>query len=185
MIFLSATGHRPEKLAPNKEAYNLNAPVNIEIGKLMRRYILNKAGYDPATNTFKTDEKIVIITGMALGVDTVWAKVALRLKKQRPTKFCLECAIPCRSHGEKWNKASRDIYQSILDEADQVTIVSEGEYKPYMMQKRNEYMVNASEEVFAVWDGSKSGTGNCVNYALKKEKAVYLVEPSTLTGQYM
>lgn len=184
-MFLTVTGHRPEKLAPNNEAYNPGAAINIEIGRLMRRYILNKAGYDAETNTFKNDEKVILITGMALGVDIIWAKVALRLKKQRPDKFYLECAVPCRSHGAKWNKESREMYNTILSEADQVTIVSEGEYKPYMMQKRNEYMVDASEEVFAVWDGSKSGTGNCVNYALKKGRKVYLVEPSTLKSHYM
>lgn len=184
-MFLAATGHRPDKLAPNKEAYKMNAPINFELGKAMKRYILDKAGYDKKTNSFKDDEKIILISGMALGVDMVWAKVALRLKKQRPGKFYLECAIPCRNHGSNWTKETNRMYQEVLKEADQVTMVSDEEYKPYLMQKRNEYMVDAAAEIFAVWDGSKGGTGNCVQYAVKNNKPVYCLDPNTLTANYL
>ena len=48
------------------------------------------------------------------------------------------------------------------------------------MQKRNEYMVDNSDYVIAVWNGKPSGTGNTVKYAKKKNKVALLVNPKTL-----
>ena len=48
------------------------------------------------------------------------------------------------------------------------------------MQKRNEYMVDNSDYVIAVWNGKPSGTENTVKYANKKNKVVLLVDPQTL-----
>ena len=48
------------------------------------------------------------------------------------------------------------------------------------MQKRNEYMVDNSDYVIAVWNGKLSGTGNTVRYATKNNKVVLLVNPQTL-----
>lgn len=45
------------------------------------------------------------------------------------------------------------------------------------MQKRNEYMVDHSDKVIAVWDGSKSGTKNCIDYAKKVGKDIIFVQP--------
>lgn len=39
-------------------------------------------------------------------------------------------------------------------------------------------MVDNSDTVIAVWDGSKSGTGNCVEYAKRKNVPVFTLEPS-------
>ena len=38
-------------------------------------------------------------------------------------------------------------------------------YKPYLMQKRNQYMVDKANNLIAVWDGTSGGTGNCIKYA--------------------
>ena len=45
------------------------------------------------------------------------------------------------------------------------------------MQKRNEYMVNNSDYVIAVWDGKPSGTGNTVRYAESKGKTIITIKP--------
>ena len=47
-------------------------------------------------------------------------------------------------------------------------------------KKRNEYMVDNSDYVIAVWNGKPSGTGNTVKYARKNNKMVLLVDPQTL-----
>ena len=64
-----------------------------------------------------------------------------------------------------------------MENADTVKLVSNEEYKPWVMQKRNEYMVDLADKVIAVWDGSKSGTGNCVKYAKQVGKVVIRIEP--------
>ena len=55
--------------------------------------------------------------------------------------------------------------------------MSDEEYKPWLMQKRNEYMVDLADKVIAVWDGSKGGTGNCVRYAEKCGKEIIRIVP--------
>lgn len=146
----------------------------------MRAFILEKAGFDSKRNTFIHEDDVTLISGMALGVDTLWALVALRLKRDFPTKFKLECAIPCQNHSSKWVKESKAIYDDILSKADKVTLVTDAPYNPWLMQKRNEYMVDNSDMVFAVWDGTNGGTGNCINYAVKNQKLVYVLHPFEL-----
>ena len=116
------------------------------------------------------------ITGMALGGDMVFALAVLELKNEG-YDIKLHCAIPCRNQSGKWPKDSRDLYNSILSKADIVKLVSDEEYKPYLMQRRNEYMVNLLDKLIAVWDGSKSGTGNCVEYAMKRNKEIIRIMP--------
>lgn len=116
------------------------------------------------------------ITGMALGVDTVFALAALELREEG-NEIKLHCAIPCRNQSCKWNKGSVVLYNYILSKADIVKLVSDEEYKPWLMQKRNEYMIDLSDKVIAVWDGSKGGTFNCVSYAEKCNKEIIRIFP--------
>lgn len=171
---IAVTGHRPKKLG---EAYDIHHPTNIAIAVQMRAFILQKSGYQADTNTFINDEKVLLISGMALGVDTLWALVALKLKAQYPMKFELECAIPCANHSSRWKKVDQARHADIMKRADIVTMVSEDAYAPYLMQKRNEYMVNKADILLAIWDGTNSGTGNCVKYAVKKGRAIYRYHP--------
>lgn len=53
-------------------------------------------------------------------------------------------------------------------------------YYPAKMQKRNEYMVDNSDIVIAVWDGTKGGTYNCVKYAQKLEKKIIQINPKLI-----
>ena len=39
-------------------------------------------------------------------------------------------------------------------------------------------MVDHSDCVIAVWDGSRGGTGNCVEYARKQEKHILYITPA-------
>lgn len=71
----------------------------------------------------------------------------------------------------------RKRYDVILSVADIIKLVSDEEYKPWLMQKRNEYMVNLSDKIIAVWNGSKSGTQNCIKYATKLGKEIIRIEP--------
>ncbi|WCK56973.1 SLOG family protein (plasmid) [Aneurinibacillus sp. Ricciae_BoGa-3] len=177
-MIITVTGHRPDKLG---NAYNVSHPTNLAIGKKMREFILSQAGYDNVTQSFVSDEVVTLISGMALGVDTIWALVALKLRKRFSDKFRLECAIPCKNHSSRWNESSKKQYADILLQADVVTHVSTEPYKPSLMQKRNEYMVDKADLVFAVWDGSNGGTGNCVKYAKEQKRTIFVLHPFKLT----
>ena len=106
-----------------------------------------------------------------MGVDTYAAKIVLNLKTQYPD-ITLECAIPCENQAEKWNERDRDVYYDLISKCDKETLLQQ-KYSSDCMQKRNEYMVDNSDYVFAVWNGKPSGTGNTVKYARKNNKMVF------------
>ena len=45
------------------------------------------------------------------------------------------------------------------------------------MQKRNEWIVDNSLRLLALWDGSKGGTANCVTYARYGRREIKNVWP--------
>lgn len=156
---ICVTGHRPNKLY----GYDLSDSRWQQLKEQFKE-ILRENNCDEA------------ITGMALGIDTIFALAVLELRESGyPIK--LHCAIPCKKQDKFWPEENRILYKTILENADTVKLVSNEEYKPWVMQKRNEYMVDLADKVIAVWDGSKSGTGNCVKYAKQVGKVVIRIEP--------
>lgn len=153
IISIALTGHRPEKL----DGYNLYTPFYIELAKQLRSIVL---GY------LSAGKKVHMITGMALGADTLWALVGLKLKQQGYS-VTLEAAIPCAEHYSRWKKEDQDRWHDIVKKADKVTYVSNKPYKGYLMQKRNEYMVDQCDALISVWDGTEGGTKNCLDYMAK------------------
>ena len=108
---------------------------------------------------------------MALGTDMVFALAVLELKDEG-YQIKLHCAIPFRGQSNRWARESQFLYDSILELADKVTLVSNEEYRPWLMQKRNEFMVDEADKVIAVWNGSSGGTKNCIDYAIKSGKEI-------------
>lgn len=161
-MIVAVTGHRPDKLW----GYDLKHP----------KY---KCLHDTMVNFLQSYNVTYCISGMALGVDTVFAVATLNYKKTNKNTI-LECAIPCLNHSSKWIPESQKLYNTILSKADVITQVSNEVYQPYLMQKRNEYMVDKCEVLLAIWDGSSGGTGNCVNYARKKNKEIVILKPSEI-----
>lgn len=156
---ICVTGHRPDKLY----GYKLSDPKYVKLKERFKELLIQNNCTEA-------------ITGMALGADMVFAIAILELKKQG-WDIKLHCAIPCRNHSCKWNKSYQDLYNYILNKADIVKLVTDEDYKPWLMQKRNEYMVDLADKVIAVWDGNKGGTYNCVKYAEKKGKEIIRILP--------
>ncbi len=181
MITLAATAHRPKYLAG---AYELMNPINIQMGKRMRQFILDRAGYDEETHSFSSDESIRLISGMALGGDTVWAMVALKLKRDFPGKFILECAIPCKDQEKRWKKVDQERYHQILKEADTVTHISTNPYDNTCMYNRDKYMVDQADCIFGVCLGIPSGTKNTLDYAKKQGVECVIEDPTPWIEAY-
>ena len=112
---------------------------------------------------------------MALGVDIYSAEIVLALKEKYP-QITIECAIPCENQCVKWSMVLRDRYFDIVSKCDKETLL-QTHYTNDCMQKRNEYMVDNSDYVIAVWDGKPSGTGKTVRYAQSKGKTIITIEP--------
>lgn len=116
------------------------------------------------------------VSGMALGADLDFAEIVLYLRDTEHYPITLECAIPCPDQTLKWNDNDKLRYESILNRADEVSLVSE-RYTPECMLYRNRYMVDKSELVIAVFNGiEKGGTWYTINYAKKKNKQVDILD---------
>ncbi|MEE1056464.1 MAG: SLOG family protein [Acutalibacteraceae bacterium] len=157
------TGHRPQKLP-----FGFNEAD--ERCVLLKHRIREKVEY------LITEQGVThFIVGMALGVDIYSAEIVLSLKEKYP-QVTLECAIPCETQCVKWSEPMRDRYFDIVSKCDKETLL-QTHYTNHCMQKRNEYMVNSSDYIIAVWDGKPSGTGNTVRYAESKGKTIITIKP--------
>lgn len=159
---IAVTGHRPHKLW----GYNLNHDKYNKLKSMLKAILLE-------------EEAELSISGMALGVDTVFALATLELR-DLGLPIELECAIPCRNHSSKWFDSSVKVYNAILEQADYETLVSDCEYNNHVMQIRNVYMVDNCDVLIAVWDGTSGGTANCVKYAESIGKRIIRINPNTI-----
>ena len=160
---ITITGHRPNKLIPLGYGYDLRGSKWQTLKKRIKDALLR---YD-------CEE---LYDGMALGVDQITAIAVLELKDEGHD-IKLHAIIPCANQEKMWPESSQMLYQAILSKADTITYVSKEEYTSWCMQKRNEYMVDNTDMVIAVWDGSAGGTKNCVDYALSKNMDVLQMKP--------
>jgi len=117
-----------------------------------------------------------IIQGMAAGVDLLAAEIA------HANNIPYIAARPWATHtGREGSK-----YPWTLENAAAVVTVSPATTYagPWVYQRRNEYMVDHATVVVAVWDGSASGTKNCVVYANRNGVPVIRINPVTKTVTY-
>jgi len=187
MITICFTGHRPDKLG----GYNWRTSKNKRIMEVLRSKII-----EVINNTESNENHFKFICGAALGIDQMAFEICYELKysalKLNLCKIELELAIPFEKQPSKWfNKEDIDRFYTHQQQADIITHVDMvkgyefkgvniGEYHPAKMQIRNKYMCDNSSIVIAVWNGSKGGTANCVNYAKKKGKEIVIINPDDI-----
>lgn len=109
------------------------------------------------------------IAGMAQGVDMDAAALVLE-KQQRNPHIHLHAAIPCNRQEHLWPASAQECYHSLLKRCASITVISPGAYAAWKMQRRNEWMVDHSGTVIAVWNGTSGGTANCLIYALQTKQ---------------
>lgn len=137
------TGHRPEKL--NRSEAEIKKDLEVAILQAIN------------------DGFVTFITGMARGVD-IWAgEIILQLRKQNPNLHLI-AASPYEGFESRWSADWQRRYKDILDQADLVRFVCKG-YSKACFQIRNEWMVNRSTRVIAVYNGEAGGTRNTIEYA--------------------
>ncbi len=138
------TGHRPEKLHRNEQE------IVADLEKEIRRAI--------------NDGFVTYITGMARGVD-IWAGEIVLLLKAEGYPIRLICACPYPGFEASWSKTWQNRCRTLLKNADLVRYIS-SQYSSGCFQVRNEWLVNHSSRVIAVFTGQESGTMNTINYAI-------------------
>lgn len=121
------------------------------------------------------DGYTTFITGMAYGVD-IWAgQIVVRLRKSNPALHLI-AVVPFRGFEDRWSSDWKRAYQELLEQADLVKYICPG-YNAGAYQRRNEWMVDHSSRVIAVFNGEPSGTKNTIEYANKQ--AVYILRINT------
>lgn len=103
------------------------------------------------------------ISGGALGFDQVAASVIIA-KKMAGEGIRLIFALPCKNQDAKWSAKQKEIYHSLLAEADEIIYVSE-EYFEGCMKKRNYYMLDRSAYCICAHLYNTGGTFQTVKYA--------------------
>lgn len=142
---ISGTGHRPDKVkGPHERLVKL------------------------AEAALKKYQPTQVIAGMALGWDTALAEAAVNLG------IPMVAAVPFRGQEILWSKEQQHHYNWLLSEAYYVAVLKEhpgvnqrGLIARYL-QERNEYLVDNSHFMLALWDGSQGGTSNCLSYISQK-----------------
>ena len=122
-MIISITGHRPNGL-PKEYGYNLNN----EAWTKLKEYI--EATIEECYKYATPNEELTLVTGMALGVDTVFWEVAAKLRKSNKN-IKIEATIPFVGQEKKWTHESQKQYKQMLSESDKVTTVSEGGFATY------------------------------------------------------
>lgn len=103
--------------------------------------------------------------GGALGFDMAAAITVINLKYEYPA-LSLTLALPCRDHTARWEQKQRVHFSAVIERADDVVYVTDGEYENGCMMRRNRYMVDRAAYCIAWYDGRiYGGTRYTVNYA--------------------
>ena len=118
------------------------------------------------------------LSGMGLAVDTWSALSVLALREKNPM-LKLHCILPCREQADKWTASSRDLYHSILEQADSIVYVSRDYHKNCMLD-RNRFLVEHSSTLLAVYNGERrGGTAATMRYAQKMGREIIVIDPIT------
>lgn len=140
----SFTGHRPPKLG----GYSANAQNKItEFAVFALPLIAERNG--PIE---------YCISGMALGWDMAIARACVELS------IPFIAAIPFPQQADRWPNKAQIEWNALVSAAVRVETISQS-YSDDAMQERNKWMVDNSDMLIALWDGSEGGTSNCISYA--------------------
>lgn len=162
---VAVSGHRPPGIGgyetPNPTEQWVRATINKTLASLVER-----------------QGAITGITGMALGVDLIYAEECHRLG------IPFIAALPFKGQENRWPDRSQILYRTMLKAAAEVVIVDElPEYHSDQFAKkmilRNVWMVDQAEMVIAVWNGTGGGTAHAVETARRKHRKTILLDPRT------
>ncbi len=159
---ISVTGLRKHKLKWSSSEYYIKEEAMIELlMDILRPKILN--GY----NSF--------LTGMATGVDMIFAKAVIRLKAEY-NDLTLQAVLPFKDQENRYADCDKKVYKDILEQCDIVRII-ENDYSDNSYKMRNQYLVNNSSILIAVTDNVKkirSGTTQTINLAKDKIEIIHI-----------
>lgn len=137
MISAALTGHRPERLNyPEIDFYT-----SFEWRRIID-WLKQKIKEECITDAY---------CGMASGSDIAYGIATVELMHDEKYPIKLHCILPCKDYNNKikWHKFLKGY-------ADEWVELSDDFYKG-CDNVRDQYMIDHSDKLFAIWDGNKSG----------------------------
>lgn len=162
-MIIAITGHRPKYLNNEYSGGPITDYICVRLQEIIDKH--------------KPD---AMISGMALGVDTVWAKLAL--KNDTP----LIAAIPFDGQEKRWSDLDQEIYHNILNDPltrEEVIGDIEKESASTLFKKRNQWLVDNCDMLVAVLINKNdklyihSGTAHAAKYAESQGVRVIYIDP--------
>ena len=145
------TGHRPEKIAAGDQEDSARVQ---RIKQELREAIIGKI--EAGCNCF--------LSGMAMGAE---------LKPLYP-QILLTAVIPFAGQADRFPEMWRRRYDTVLAGCDYVTVLSDSYYKG-CFRARNQWLLDHSEHLIAVFNGSRGGTMQTLNDALLSGHRVVVI----------
>lgn len=136
---VAGTGHRPQHLLPPQRTW-LRSRLPDAVAYLVERRGMR-----------------VGISGLALGFDTWWAQ-ALLARRASHGDVELWGYAPCPQQPNRWTRTDRQVWESLIKQADRVRYVAEW-YHETCMDDRNEAMLDDADAVIAGWRALKRSGG--------------------------
>ena len=155
-LVIGVVGHKPEKLGGYKPH-----PMH---GRIIH----------DLTSKIKELKPDYVVTGMDQGVGQWAAQVCQTLK------IPFVAAIPHMGFEDRWPEFARVKYRNLLQQAFSTFVISPTPYQPGVYSARNKWVVDSSQAIVAVFDGSEGNTSNCVAQAEVRGLPIHRIFP----GQY-
>ena len=148
------TGHRPNKLNASEDEVKMALADAIDLA------------FAAGKRTF--------ISGLCWGVD-IWAAEIVLQRRERDSSIHLIGAVPHPDFEKRWSAHWQERYQRIVQEADLVRTIAPS-FSMGSYQARNEWMVDRSSLVIAVFNGEHGGTKNTIDYAVSQGIQVTVID---------
>lgn len=117
------------------------------------------------------------LTGMARGIDLLCAQLVLRLQEE-DDRVVLIPVLPYPNQAVGWPGADRRLHREILQACSGQIIIVSPRYTRACFYLRNRYLVDHSDKIIGVYDGTPSGgTHQTLEYARQKGLEMELLMP--------
>lgn len=109
--------------------------------------------------------------GMAIGFDMLAAEEVIKLKAELK-ELRIIAVVPYRGQNERWSDFAKQTYNNILQNVDDVEILSETYFNGCFL-RRNDFMLSHSSALIAFYDGTpKGGTFYTIRNARRMDMKV-------------
>ena len=164
MVSCAIPGHRPQKFPFGYDESD-------------RRCVVLKANLHREIARRIMDGCVDFYAGAALGVDTWFMESVLKFRRV-VDGITLTAVLPCATQADRWPPAAQARYHELLDRCDRVLLLQEA-YTRDCMLSRDRYLVDHTDCLIAVYDGSDTGgTAYTVRYARSVGKPLYIIDPA-------